>query len=83
VRSEYEAGERSSSPGLISIKPGRCGGHPAQIFIAHRSRHMLADASRRARTGRFNGSIEEQLRPEAAIAAGAKAADVEIGNRRR
>src|SRR6202790_116868 len=80
ARNEYEAGERFFELRL-DYPP-----QPEQVVAAIRkflSRHadcaILATCRRHQNMGRFNGSIEEQLRIlEEAIAAGAKAVDVEI-----
>src|SRR5690348_7509852 len=64
ARSEYDAGERFFEFRLDYLPKPEQG-------VATSRRHQNA--------GRFNGSIEEQLRVlEAAIAAGAKAVDLEI-----
>src|SRR5579871_5827060 len=80
ARKEYEQGERFLEFRLDYLSP------PEQGFAAIRkflSRHsdctILATCRRHQNHGRYNGSIEEQIRIlEGAIAAGAKAVDIEI-----
>ena len=80
ARAEYEAGERffefrldylpSPEPGIAAIR---------KFLARHPDCTILATCRRHQNQGRFNGSVEEQLRVlEAAVAAGAQAVDVEI-----
>src|SRR5579863_1999902 len=80
ARSEYEAGERFFEFRLDYLPKPEQGVAAIRRFLArHADCAILATCRRHQNMGRFNGSIEEQLRIlEAAIAAGAKAIDVEI-----
>ena len=80
ARNEYEAGERFFEFRLDYLPKPEQGVAAIRKFLArHGDCAILATCRRHQNMGRFNGSIEEQLRIlEAAIAAGAKAVDVEI-----
>src|SRR6202163_2297926 len=80
ARSEYDAGERFFEFRLDYLAKPEQGVAAIRKFLArHADCAILATCRRHQNMGRFNGSIEEQLRIlEAAIAAGAKAVDVEI-----
>ncbi|HML18073.1 MAG TPA: shikimate dehydrogenase [Bryobacteraceae bacterium] len=80
ARKEYDAGERFFEVRLDYLDPPELGVGIVRKFLArHADCTILATCRRHQNHGRFNGSIEEQLRIlEAAIAAGAKAIDIEI-----
>jgi 3-dehydroquinate dehydratase/shikimate dehydrogenase len=80
ARNEYEAGERFFEFRLDYLPKPEQGVAAIRRFLArHADCSILATCRRHQNMGRFNGSIEEQLRIlEAAIAAGAKAVDIEI-----
>ncbi|MDP9115174.1 MAG: shikimate dehydrogenase [Acidobacteriota bacterium] len=80
ARSEYEAGERFFEFRLDYLPKPEQGVAALRRFLArHADCSILATCRRHQNMGRFNGSIEEQLRIlEAAIAAGAQAVDIEI-----
>src|SRR5579862_6922776 len=80
ARSEYDAGERFFEFRLDYLAKPEQGVAAIRKFLArHADCTILATCRRHQNMGRFNGSIEEQLRIlEAAIAAGAKALDLEI-----
>jgi 3-dehydroquinate dehydratase / shikimate dehydrogenase len=80
ARREYDAGERfiefrvdyfaDPEQGVAAIR---------KFLVRHSDCAILATCRRRQNHGRFNGSVEEQVRVlESAIAAGAKAVDIEI-----
>src|ERR1700722_4296402 len=80
ARSEYEAGERFFEFRLDYLpKPQHALAPIRKSPPRPADCALLAPCRRHQNMGRFNGSIEEQLRIlEAAIAAGAKAVDIEI-----
>ena len=80
ARSEYDAGERFFEFRLDYLAKPEQGVVVIRKFLGrHADCVILATCRRHQNAGRFNGSIEEQLRVlEAAIAAGAKAVDLEI-----
>jgi len=80
ARREYEAGERFFEFRLDYLPSPDQGVAATRKFLArHADCTILATCRRHQNHGRFNGSIEEQIRVlEAAIEAGAKAVDVEI-----
>ncbi len=80
ARSEYEAGERFFEFRLDYLPKPEQGVAAIRRFLArHADCSILATCRRHQNMGRYNGSIDEQLRIlEAAIAAGAKAVDIEI-----
>ena len=80
ARAEYEAGERFFEFRLDYLPNPDHGVAAIRKFLTRQSDcTILATCRRHQNMGRFNGSIEEQLRVlEAAISAGAKAVDVEI-----
>jgi len=80
ARAEYDAGERFFEFRLDYLPKPEQGIAAIRRFLArHADCTILATCRRHQNMGRFNGSIEEQLRIlEAAIAAGAKAIDIEI-----
>jgi 3-dehydroquinate dehydratase/shikimate dehydrogenase len=80
ARKEYDAGERFFEFRLDYFPDPEHGIAAIRKFL---SRHfdctILATCRRHQNHGRFNGSVEEQVRIlEAAISAGAKAVDIEI-----
>ena len=80
ARAEYEAGERFFEFRLDYLPNPDQGVAAIRKFLVRQADcTILATCRRHQNMGRFNGSIEEQLRVlEAAITAGAKAVDVEI-----
>ncbi len=80
ARKEYEAGERFLEVRLDYLPSPEQGVAAIRKFLArHTDCTILATCRRHQNHGRYNGSIEEQLRIlEAAIDAGAKAIDIEI-----
>src|SRR6202049_463538 len=80
ARSEYEEGERFFEFRLDYLPKPEQGIVAIRKFLArHGDCAILATCRRHQNMGRFNGSIEEQFRSlEAAIAACAKAVDLEI-----
>jgi 3-dehydroquinate dehydratase/shikimate dehydrogenase len=80
ARSEYDEGERFFEFRLDYLPTPEQGVAAIRRFLArHPDCTILATCRRHQNHGRFNGSIEEQLRVlEAAVQAGAKAVDVEI-----
>src|ERR1700682_5433749 len=80
ARNEYDAGERFFEFRLDYLPKPEQGVVAIRRFLArHADCAILATCRRHQNMGRFNGSIEEQLRIlEAAIAAGAKAVDLEV-----
>lgn len=80
ARSEYDAGERFFEFRLDYLPNPQHGVAAIRKFLSRRGDCViLATCRRHQNMGRFNGSIEEQLRVlESAIEAGAKAIDVEI-----
>jgi 3-dehydroquinate dehydratase / shikimate dehydrogenase len=80
ARTEYDAGERFFEFRLDYLPKPEQGVAAIRRFLArHADCAILATCRRHQNMGRFNGSIEEQMRIlEAAIAAGAKAVDLEI-----
>src|ERR1700723_647617 len=80
ARREYDAGERFFEFRLDYFRDPEQGVAAIRKFLArHSDCAILATCRRHQNHGRFNGSIEEQLRVlEAAISAGAKAVDLEI-----
>lgn len=77
---EYEAGERFLEFRLDYLADPRQGVAAIAEFLSkHRDCTILATCRRHQNRGRFNGSIEEQIRIlDAAVEAGAQAADIEI-----
>ncbi len=80
ARSEYDEGERFFEFRLDYLPEPEQGVAALRKFLArHADCTILATCRRHQNMGRFNGSVEEQIRVlEAAIAAGARAVDVEI-----
>lgn len=80
ARKEYEAGERFFEVRLDYLPSPEQGVAAIRKFLSrHTDCTILATCRRHQNHGRYNGSIEEQLRIlEAAIDAGAKAIDIEI-----
>ncbi len=80
ARSEYEDGERFFEFRLDYLPKPEQGIAAMRKFLArHADCTILATCRRHQNMGRFNGSVEEQVRVlEDAITAGAKAVDVEI-----
>jgi 3-dehydroquinate dehydratase/shikimate dehydrogenase len=80
ARKEYDAGERFFEFRLDYFSDPEHGIAAIRKFLArHFDCTILATCRRHQNHGRFNGSVEEQVRIlEAAIAAGAKAIDIEI-----
>jgi 3-dehydroquinate dehydratase/shikimate dehydrogenase len=80
ARSEYDDGERFFEFRLDYLPKPEQGVAAIRKFLArHTDCTIMATCRRHQNMGRFNGSVEEQLRIlEAAMAAGAKAVDVEI-----
>ena len=80
ARTEYEAGERFFEFRLDYLPSPEIGVAALQRFLSrHPDCTILATCRRHQNHGRFNGSVEEQIRVlEAAIRAGAQAVDVEI-----
>jgi 3-dehydroquinate dehydratase / shikimate dehydrogenase len=80
ARKEYDAGERFFEFRLDYFRDPEHGIAAIRKFLArHFDCTILATCRRHQNHGRFNGSVEEQVRIlEAAIAAGAKAVDIEI-----
>ena len=80
ARSEYDEGERFFEFRLDYLPKPDQGVAAIRKFLArHADCAILATCRRHQNMGRFNGSIDEQMRIlEAAIAAGAKAVDLEI-----
>src|SRR6266853_33518 len=80
ARSEYDEGERFFEFRLDYLPKPQQGIAAIRKFLSrHGDCTILATCRRHQNMGRFNGSIEEQIEVlEAAIAAGAKAVDVEI-----
>jgi len=80
ARKEYDAGERFFEFRVDYFPDPEHGIAAIRKFLArHFDCTILATCRRHQNHGRFNGSVEEQVRIlEAAIAAGAKAVDIEI-----
>src|SRR6185295_5553257 len=80
ARSEYENGERFFEFRLDYLPKPEQGIAVLRKFLGrHADCTILATCRRHQNMGRFNGSVEEQVRVlEDAILAGAKAVDVEI-----
>jgi 3-dehydroquinate dehydratase/shikimate dehydrogenase len=80
ARHEYEAGERFFEFRLDYFADPETGIAAIRKFLArHSDCAILATCRRHQNHGRFNGSVEEQVKVlAAAIAAGAKAVDIEI-----
>jgi 3-dehydroquinate dehydratase/shikimate dehydrogenase len=80
ARAEYYAGERFFEFRLDYLPSPAQGVAAIRRFLAkHSDCTILATCRRRQNHGRFNGSVEEQIKVlEAAVDAGAKAIDVEI-----
>ncbi len=80
ARHEYDAGERFFEFRLDYLPDPQLGVAALRKFLArHADCTILATCRRHQNHGRYNGSIEEQVRIlEAAIQAGAKAVDIEI-----
>src|SRR5579863_4152974 len=78
ARTEYEAGERFFEFRLDYLPMPEQGVAVMRRFLArHPDCMILATCRRHQNQGRFNGSVEEQLRVlDAAVAAGAQAVDV-------
>lgn len=80
ARKEYDSGERFLEVRLDYLASPEQGVAAIRKFLSrHADCTILATCRRHQNHGRYNGSIEEQLRIlEAAIDAGAKAIDIEI-----
>src|SRR6266404_897428 len=80
ARKEYDAGERFFEFRLDYLPSPEQGVAAIRKFLArHPDCVVLATCRRHQNHGRYNGSVEEQVRIlEAAIEAGAKAVDIEI-----
>ncbi len=80
ARQEYEAGERFFEFRLDYLPQPEQGFSAIAAFLQGRSDcSILATCRRHQNQGRFNGSIEEQIRIlDGAIGAGAEAVDVEV-----
>lgn len=80
ARTEYEAGERFFEFRLDYLPKPEIGIAAMRKFLArHPDCTILATCRRHQNQGRFNGSIEEQVRIlDDAIAGGARAVDIEI-----
>jgi 3-dehydroquinate dehydratase/shikimate dehydrogenase len=80
ARKEYDAGERFFEFRLDYFADPEHGVAAIRKFLVrHSDCTILATCRRHQNHGRYNGSIEEQVRIlEAAVAAGAKAVDIEI-----
>jgi 3-dehydroquinate dehydratase/shikimate dehydrogenase len=80
AREEYAQGERFLEMRLDYLaSPERGVAAIAKFLARHSDCVVMATCRRKQNAGRFQGSIEEQLRIlEAAIAAGAKVVDVEV-----
>jgi 3-dehydroquinate dehydratase/shikimate dehydrogenase len=80
ARKEYEAGERFFEFRLDYLPAPEQGVAAIRKFLSrHPDCTLLATCRRRQNHGRFNGSIEEQVKIlQAAIEAGARAVDIEI-----
>ena len=80
ARKEYDAGERFLEVRLDYLAVPEQGVVAIRKFLSrHPDCTILATCRRHQNHGRFNGSIEEQVRIlEAAVEAGAKAIDIEI-----
>jgi 3-dehydroquinate dehydratase / shikimate dehydrogenase len=80
ARKEYDSGERFLEFRLDYLPSPEQGVAAIRKFLArHSDCTVLATCRRHQNHGRYNGSIEEQIRIlQAAIQAGAKAVDVEI-----
>jgi 3-dehydroquinate dehydratase/shikimate dehydrogenase len=80
ARKEYDAGERFLEVRLDYLASPEQGVAAIRKFLSrHADCTILATCRRHQNHGKYNGSIEEQLRIlEAAIEAGAKAVDIEI-----
>ena len=80
ARREVEAGESFFEFRLDYLSSAEAGVEAIRAFLeAHPECTILATCRRHQNQGRFNGSIEEQIRMlAAAIDAGAKAVDIEI-----
>jgi 3-dehydroquinate dehydratase / shikimate dehydrogenase len=80
ARAEYDAGERFLEFRLDYLSSPEQGSAAVRKFLArHSDCTILATCRRHQNHGRYNGSIEEQVRIlQSAIAAGARAVDLEI-----
>jgi 3-dehydroquinate dehydratase/shikimate dehydrogenase len=80
ARAEYDAGERFFEFRLDYLPSPEQGNLAIRKFLArHSDCTILATCRRHQNHGRYNGSIEEQIRVlQSAIAAGAQAVDLEI-----
>src|SRR5579883_1406951 len=80
ARKEYDAGERFLEFRLDYLPSPEQGIQAIRKFLArHADCTILATCRRHQNHGRFNGSVEEQIRIlEAAIEAGARGVDIEI-----
>src|SRR5579862_5955956 len=80
ARKEYEAGERFLEFRIDYLPSPEQGVAAIRKFLSrHADCTILATCRRHQNHGKFNGSVEEQVRIlEAAIAAGAKAVDLEV-----
>jgi 3-dehydroquinate dehydratase / shikimate dehydrogenase len=80
ARQEAEAGERFFEFRLDYLSDPEQGIRAVRTFLQqHPDSTILATCRRHQNHGKFNGSVEEQLKLlQAAVAAGAKAVDVEI-----
>lgn len=80
ARKEYDAGERFFEFRIDHLPAPEQGIAAIRKFLSrHSDCTILATCRRHQNNGKFNGSVEEQVRVlEAAVAAGAKAVDIEI-----
>jgi len=80
ARREYDAGERFLEFRIDYLPAPENGVAAIRKFLArHSDCTILATCRRRQNHGKYNGSVEEQIRIlESAIAAGARAVDIEI-----
>src|SRR5579862_872952 len=80
ARKEYEAGERFLEFRLDYLPTPEQGVAAIRKFLSrHADCTILATCRRHQNSGKFNGSVEQQVRVlEAAVEAGAQAIDIEI-----
>ncbi len=80
ARHEVEAGEGLLEFRLDYLDDPECGVRGIRAFLReHPDSSIIATCRRRQNHGRFNGSIEEQIRIlDAAVSAGARGVDIEI-----
>lgn len=79
ARKEYDSGERFLEFRIDYLPPEQGVAAIRKFLSRHPDCTILATCRRRQNNGKFNGSVEEQVRVlEAAIEAGAKAVDIEI-----